>query len=555
MNSSTSPETKKSVLSLPVIVCLAFLMQASSLYSGEVNLIQNPDFERGSNGVPENYDLKGSAVWGRVGGNDEFTSFGILFPSNKSGGGVSQMVTAIDQSKGKWLTFRFRGFPENEFLVPENGLAMKIEFYSHGGTNSLDGITRLIMHEITRDRDTLSVNGNHGRDGGAVWRSYELEELIPFKEVDAVKVSLVYTNGKSTSLQHSSFLIDDFSLVQRTNSLTGKIDPSTGQQQASNSTPPDHSKLIPLGGRWYYDPLPSEQSQFRQAGSNPVVTVTEENADRLFYKSDRLINPFKNNMTAWLLPGYKDLKGKIVTQREFVPDNVVLMFKGDGYLTMKTKNIPNHPTAKFPDTYGTQGYNPNYIQELDKTYRLPLDPVPDPNAKAMTAHDQNHALPMGAIGVAVNGVVFYNPFDAEMQDASSIMDRCCGHPSPDNRYHYHKYPVCVNTPFVDKGDGPSQVIGFAFDGFPIYGPYEEAGIMARDLTSNPLNPFNAHDDPVRGWHYHVTPGKFPYIIGGYFGKVDSSNLESHPMPAPGSSSQMPRFGPPGGGPPPRPPRF
>jgi hypothetical protein len=135
------------------------------------------------------------------------------------------------------------------------------------------------------------------------------------------------------------------------------------------------------------------------------------------------------------------------------------------------------------------------------------------------------ALPMGATGVAINGVAFYNPFDAGMQDATGIMDRCCGHPSPDNRYHYHKYPICVNTPFVDKGEAHSPLIGFAFDGLPIYGPYEMAGVMAKDSTDHPLNAFNAHYDDLRGWHYHVTPGKFPYVIGGYFAQPDLADFE------------------------------
>ena len=39
-------------------------------------------------------------------------------------------------------------------------------------------------------------------------------------------------------------------------------------------------------------------------------------------------------------------------------------------------------------------------------------------------------------------------------------------------YHYHKYPVCVKSPFVDEGEEHSPLIGFAFDGFPVYGPYE-----------------------------------------------------------------------------------
>jgi hypothetical protein len=34
---------------------------------------------------------------------------------------------------------------------------------------------------------------------------------------------------------------------------------------------------------------------------------------------------------------------------------------------------------------------------------------------------------------------------------------------------------------------------------------------------------NGHSDEQRGYHYHVTPGRFPYVIGGYAGVVESSN--------------------------------
>jgi hypothetical protein len=526
----------------------------------EINLVQNPGFESasGSPPAPDHYQLEGAATWGRVGGEDEITSQGVIFPGDASGGGaVSQTVHGIEAAKGKWLTFRFRGLAEDNFAVGDNALAMKIQFFSKNGTDPLDGVTRLIYREVENDRQNLTVNGDHGAHGAAVWRSYELEELLPFPEVDTVKISVLYKNGQATSSDHDAFFIDDFSLVQRTHSLTGKVDPAEAHPAAAASSPVDTSRLTSLGGRWYYEPADGE------AVTLPL-TVTGENADRLFYKSDRLINPFANNMTAWLRAGYKDEQGNLVTQDRFMPDNVVLIFKGDGFLTVKAKNLPNHPTAKFPDTYGTQGYNPSYIQELDKTYRLPLEPVIDPEAKAVDEHDSNHALPMGAIGIAVNGVVFYNPFDAGMQDASSLMDRCCGHPSPDNRYHYHKYPVCVNTPFVDKGDAPSEVIGFAFDGLPVYGPYQSAGVMAKDSTTNPLNAFNACYDEVRGWHYHVTPGKFPYIIGGYFAKAEPSNFEKHPMRPPGGGGGFPGGPggpgggfpggpPPGDGPPPGPP--
>ncbi len=154
---------------------------------------------------------------------------------------------------------------------------------------------------------------------------------------------------------------------------------------------------------------------------------------------------------------------------------------------------------------------------------------------------------MGAIGIAINGVVFYNPFDAGMTDATDLMDRCCGHPSPDNRYHYHKYPVCVKSPFADEGAEHSPPIGWAFDGFAIHGPYESKGVMAKDSKENPLNDFNGHTDTARGWHYHVTPGKFPYIIGGYWGKVDARNRRGGGLMAGGRGPGGPPPGGPGGG--------
>jgi hypothetical protein len=510
---------------------LAFVLGAGISFPAlagarEVNLVQNPGFENvdPSSQQPESYELKGAAFRGYLGGWDDFATNGIIFPGEAANGGaVSQLVRGIDQSKGRWISFRFRGLAEDGFSVPDNSLEMKIEFYSKNGTDYLDCASRPIYGEIELDRKNLTVNGDYQRGGAAVWRSYELEELLPFAEVDAVRISVSYDKGVATRPQHAAFLIDDFSLIQRTRSLTGRVDPAERIPAVNTSAPGDTGKLISLGGRWYYEPSPGETADASH------LTVTEENADRLFYRSDRLINPFLNNMTAWLRAGYKDEQGNIVTQDRLVPDNVALIFKGDGFLTVKSKNLPNHPTAKFP------GFNPCYIQEMSRTYRLPLEPVLNPNAVAMDDSDHNHALPMGPIGVAINGVVFFNPFDANMQDASNIMDYCCGHPNPDNQYHYHKYPICVNTPFVDKGDGPSQVIGFAFDGLPIYGPYQDAGIMAKDSTANPLNAFNACYDAVRGWHYHVTPGKFPYIIGGYFAKAELSNFERHPMRPPGSA--------------------
>jgi hypothetical protein len=163
---------------------------------------------------------------------------------------------------------------------------------------------------------------------------------------------------------------------------------------------------------------------------------------------------------------------------------------------------------------------------------------------------------MGPIGVAINGVPFYNPYNREGNDAvegpfAEVFDSCCGHPDELGRYHYHKYPVCVKSPFRDEDGKHSPLIGFAFDGFAIYGPQDEDGEPPKDLDE-----CNGHSDAERGYHYHVT-AKSPYILGAYRGEIDRNNFDQRgrfaggrregPPPGP----RPPFGGPPPGGPPPR----
>lgn len=197
-------------------------------------------------------------------------------------------------------------------------------------------------------------------------------------------------------------------------------------------------------------------------------------------------------------------------------DNVIITHDAT-HIILESQGYPNHPTAVYPNSG-----NPNRIEVQKFRFRLPLEPK---------LNDHVTRVPMGPIGVALNGVVFFNPFEAGGMNAvegySEVwLDSCCGHPEQRGVYHYHKYPVCVKSPFKDDGKQHSPVIGFAFDGFPIYGPYEGAGQMAKDITGDrSLDVCNGHADDSRGYHYHVTPGKFPYVIGGYAGVPDSGNVQ------------------------------
>lgn len=244
----------------------------------------------------------------------------------------------------------------------------------------------------------------------------------------------------------------------------------------AEDTPPN---LKPIGGFWYL-----------QDGATPTY----------FYKDgDRYLDLFTYHA--------KD------SNKDGIP-NLKLSHDAD-FLIMESQGYPNHPTAVFPNSG-----NPNSIRVQQFTFRLPLKPR---KADVITR------LPMGPIGTAINGVVFFNPFEMEGMNAVEgynevWLDSCCGHPQQSGVYHYHKYPSCVKSPFADDGQQHSPVIGIAWDGYPVYGPYDDGGTMAKDLSGDQaLDVCNGHSDPVRGYHYHVTPGRFPYIIGGYAGVVETSN--------------------------------
>ncbi|XP_064648359.1 uncharacterized protein LOC135500680 [Lineus longissimus] len=120
-------------------------------------------------------------------------------------------------------------------------------------------------------------------------------------------------------------------------------------------------------------------------------------------------------------------------------------------------------------------------------------------------------LNMGTVGVAVNGVALFSPFDLEGDNAvegpgAETFDSCDGHPTGNGLYHYHQLPDCLSD------NTPGQLIGVALDGFPIYGPVDADG---NDVTSADLDGCNGRY--VGGeYRYHVTR-TFPYIMGCYSG--------------------------------------
>ncbi|MGN6507504.1 MAG: YHYH protein, partial [Tepidisphaeraceae bacterium] len=481
--------------------------------------------------TPTGYTLAGNATYQYLGDvRKDASSNGVALHATRGGGGSVAQVVSIPRGAGQAYRFDFRGLAQDGLALASGGhLYMRVDFLGDQG-KTYDAKEYDFFPVIEQARHDLAVNGNDHRSGAAVWRTYSMEFSIPFPEITRLKLSVNLDKALARG-SASDFYVDDFDLAPLSAEAKTEPTPSAAHGQTVSL---DH--LLPIGGRWFYAAAPGE--------SRVPGQFDYRNADRLLYFDGQYEAPFAGNMSSWLRAGDKDLTGHVVSTDQFVPDNEIVTLDKTA-LVIHTHGLPNHPTGKYPsEGRGLLG-NPNYITEQNETYYIPLNPQERQGHTYTDTTNTNHALKMGPIGIAANGVVFYNPFDANSQDASSFMDACCGHPDQRGLYHYHKYPICVNTPWQDAGEAHSPVLGWAFDGYPIYGPYESKDVMAKDLTGdNKLNGFNMHYDAQRGWHYHVTPGVFPYIIGGFWGTLDPRDNQRPPR----SNGQRGMGGPGMGGP-------
>jgi len=129
---------------------------------------------------------------------------------------------------------------------------------------------------------------------------------------------------------------------------------------------------------------------------------------------------------------------------------------------------------------------------------------------------QASATPLGPIGLAFNGVPFFNQYNGQIRPLTmeiDSFDQYNGHPTPTNAYHYHVEPVSLT-----RAKGTSALLGFLLDGFPVYGPMESG----KRITNADLDALHGHtsvtaDYPSGIYHYHVTDAD-PYINGaGFYG--------------------------------------
>lgn len=182
---------------------------------------------------------------------------------------------------------------------------------------------------------------------------------------------------------------------------------------------------------------------------------------------------------------------------------------------IRGNSLPKHPTGAFPiartDPAFRHDPNPNAIREQVLLVELPALPQ---------LAGGPSCVPMGPVGFAISGAYIYNALDAQGRDAPvhEMQDACNGHPEGQGRYHYHNWSPCL-ADAGGKAGRHSDLVGFARDGFGIFGPKGEGGVLTNvelDSCHGHTHEIEWNGQRVAMYHYHFT-AEYPYSIGCFRG--------------------------------------
>jgi hypothetical protein len=187
-----------------------------------------------------------------------------------------------------------------------------------------------------------------------------------------------------------------------------------------------------------------------------------------------------------------------------------------GKRILTTNDLPvDGQTGTFPIAKDDPSYaydrNPGTITATDKTVTLVE------NGTVAAASCMNE----GPVGLLRNGVYVFNSLDGRGDDAVAheSQDLCDGHPAM-TTYHYHNIPSCIRNATT----GPSTVVGWAWDGFPIVVERDAKGALPTnadlDECHGRTSPVLIDGKAVTTYHYSATL-EFPYFIGCFMGNAAS----------------------------------
>lgn len=208
-------------------------------------------------------------------------------------------------------------------------------------------------------------------------------------------------------------------------------------------------------------------------------------------------------ITSWLIntngtTGRHYVEGNSTPITDSYLANVETVEYSDDYVYVHSAGIPSYIVGPYMDG------NPALATDNEWIFKIPRVPAENTGNGTET--------PLGSIGVFINGVPMYNYSDAMSYNSEGVWNRdavvnemdgfdCAkGHPSPifngppgpggtleGGSYHHHQNPTAFNLDLVEVSDvcdlyladglytinasEHSPLIGFAFDGYPVYGAY------------------------------------------------------------------------------------
>lgn len=212
-----------------------------------------------------------------------------------------------------------------------------------------------------------------------------------------------------------------------------------------------------------------------------------------------------------------DLTAKVSVDGAVAWSNQYTSFVSGSSRVFSTNDLPNHTTGIYPIASSDDAYlydrNPNSISTQQIQFSLTANP---------SVAAQASCAP-GAVGILLTGAVLFNAVDAGDRDAVAheVQDSCQGHPQQSGVYHYHSVSTCSNDSTASNQH--SALIGYAVDGFGIYGHRGENGV---EVSSADLDECHGHSHTITWdgvdqvmYHYHAT-WDFPYTVGCMRGSVD-----------------------------------
>jgi hypothetical protein len=153
--------------------------------------------------------------------------------------------------------------------------------------------------------------------------------------------------------------------------------------------------------------------------------------------------------------------------------NVEAVYYTTSLVYVKSSGVPSY----YTDGVTVNGNKKPKFDAKDQTnvFKLPRTQTVGTSATRTYLRDE------GAVCVFIDGSVGLSPCDGKSYNSADVwhqlaykfegndFDSYNGHSTPGGQYHHHVDPSPLHT--ISASSSHSPLIGYAFDGYPVYGPY------------------------------------------------------------------------------------